>query len=139
MLMDLARGMVAAAISVLTVHQMIVLIVNKLGLWPGVPYSTTPIGPFGVPTIVNSIFWGSVWGAVYALLHQYLPDGPTWLQGMIFGWLMMVFSNSILVPLLKGQPLFFGFDFKKLLSVFLILSGFGAALALLNEYLQGVI
>ncbi len=139
MLMDLLRGIVAAAISVVAVHQVIVLIVNKLGLWPAKPYSMAPIGPMGVPTIVNSIFWGGVWGVVYSLFHQYLPAGPTWLQGMIFGWLMLVFSNSLLVPLLKGQPLFFGFDFKKLLAVFLILSGFGAALALLYEYLQGVI
>ena len=139
MLMDVVRGMVAAAISVVAVHQVIVLLVNKLGLWPATPYSTAPIGPLGVPTIVNSVFWGGVWGVVYALAHRYFPAGPVWLQGMIFGWLMMVFSNSILVPLLKGQPLFFGFDLKKLLAVFLILSGFGAGLALLYEFLQGVI
>ena len=139
MFMELIRGLVAAALAVLVAHQPIVLVLNKLGLWPAKPYSMAPIGPLAVPGIVNSVFWGSLWGAVYALVHRYLPAGPTWLQGMMFGWLMAVFSNSILVPLIKGQPLFFGFDLQKLLCVFLILSGFGAALALLFEYLQQVI
>jgi hypothetical protein len=112
-----------------------VLIVNKLGMWPAKPYSTAPIGPWGVPTILNSIFWGGLWGAVYALTHHLLPEGPLWFQGVVFGLLMLVFSNCLLVPLLKGQPLFFGFDPTKLLSVALILSGFGAALALLYDYL----
>ena len=74
MLMDLLRGIVAAAISVVTVHQVIVFVLNRLGLWPAAPYSTAPIGPLGVPTIVNSVFWGGVWGAVYALLSS-VPAG----------------------------------------------------------------
>jgi hypothetical protein len=139
MLGELVRGFVAAAISVLAIHQVIVGLANKLGLWPGQPYSTAPIGPLGVPTIVNSIFWGGLWGVVYALFNQHLPDGPLWLRGMMFGWLMVVFSNCLLVPFLKGQPLFFGFDPKKLMSVTLILSGFGAALALLYDWLGGII
>ena len=136
MLSDLLRGIAAAAISVLFVHQVIVFILHKSGLWPGKPYSTAPVGPLGVPTILNSVFWGGVWGVVYALFHEMLPAAPTWLHGVTFGCLMAVFSNSLLVPLLKRQPLFFDFDVKKLVSVFLILSGFGAGLALLYEALR---
>ncbi len=136
MLTDALRGFVAAAISVVLVHQVIVFILNKLGLWPAKAYSTAPIGPCQVPTIVNSIFWGGLWGVVFVLTRHLLPDWPLAAQGALFGLLMLVFSNSLAVPLLKGQPIFFGFDIQKILAVALILSCFGAALALINEALR---
>ena len=136
MLSDLLRGFLAAAISVVLVHQVIVFILNKLGLWPAKAYSTAPIGQVPVPTIVNSIFWGGMWGVVYVLTRHLLPDLPLVAQGALFGLLMLVFSNSLAVPLLKGQPIFFGFDFKKILAVALILSCFGAGMAIFNEALR---
>ena len=136
MLTDLLRGFVAAALSVVFVHQVIVLVLNKLGLWPAKAYSTAPLGPLHVPTIVNSIFWGGLWGVVFVLTRHLLPDVHPCLQGALFGLLMLIFSNSLLVPLLKGQPVFFGFDFKKILSVALILSFFGAGMAQIIEWLR---
>lgn len=136
MLTDLLRGFVAAALSVVFVHQVIVLVLNKLGLWPAKAYSTAPLGPLQVPTIVNSIFWGGLWGVVFVLTRHLLPDVHPCLQGALFGLLMLIFSNSLLVPLLKGQPVFFGFDFKKILSVALILSFFGAGMAQIIEWLR---
>ncbi len=136
MLQDMLRGFAAAALSVVLVHQVVVFVLNKLGLWPAKAYSTAPIGPLQVPTIVNSIFWGGMWGVVYALTHHLLPAAHPFVQGALFGLLILVFSNSLLVPLLKGQPIFFGFDFKKIAAVALILTCFGAALALLFDWLR---
>ncbi|MEQ1576012.1 MAG: hypothetical protein ABL894_00020 [Hyphomicrobium sp.] len=135
MLGDLLRGFLAAAISVVLVHQLIVFILNRLGLWEPKAYSMAPIGPLQLPTIVNSIFWGGMWGVVYVLTRHLLPDLPLATQGALFGLLMLVFSNSLVVPLLKGQPIFFGFDLKKILAVALILSCFGAGMAYFNEAL----
>ena len=139
MFLDLLRGFVAAALSVVFVHQAVVFVLNKLGVWPIKPYSMAPIGPLQIPTIVNSIFWGGLWGSVFVLVQPLLPAMHPCLQGALFGLLMLLFSNSLLVPLLKGQPIFFGFDIKKILSVALILSCFGAAMALLNDALRSVI
>ena len=63
-------GFVAAAISVLTFHQGMVIALH--GIAPGwVPFAafrTTPVPPFGVPTIVSNCFWGGVWGTLFGLL-----------------------------------------------------------------------
>jgi hypothetical protein len=139
MLPDMFRGFAAAAISVVFVHQVVVFILNKLGLWPAKAYSTAPVGPLQVPTIVNSIFWGGLWGVLFALTHHLLPAAHPCLQGALFGLLIFIFSNCLLVPLLKGQPVFFGFDVKKLAAVALILTCFGAAMALFYEWLRPVI
>src|SRR4051812_48201496 len=116
----LCLGFVAAAIAVVTVHEGIVLILYKLKLLPSAPWSTKPIPPWGVPGIVNSMFWGGLWGAVYALIHRHLPGGETWLKGLLFGLLIAFFSNFILLPLIKRKPLFMGFNLQLIGCVLLI-------------------
>ncbi len=135
-LTDFAYGFLAAAIAVVTVHQCIVLVLNKAGLLPSSPWSTKPIGPWGVPTIVNSIFWGGLWGTVYAGVHHWLPGSETWCKGLIFGLLMALVSNFTLLPLIKRKPLFMDMNFKMIACVLLILSGFGMTTALLYEWLR---
>ena len=136
---DLLTGFIAAAIAVVIAHQVIVFILNRAGIWPAKPWSMAPTGPYQVPTIVNSIFWGALWGVVYVLVQSYLPGGQSWLKGLIFGILIALLSNFTLLPLIKGQPLFMGSDPKKIAVVLLILSGFGAATAMIYEKLRTII
>lgn len=133
---SLLLGFTAAALSVLVVHQGIVLALNKAGVWPAKPWSMAPFGPLNVPTIVNSVFWGGLWGVVFAALQRYIPgDGPL-LQGLIFGLLIALVSNFTLLPLIKGQPLFFGFDGRKIAIVLTILAGFGIGTSLILHGLR---
>ena len=133
---DLLIGFLAAAIAVVVAHQVIVFILNQAGIWPAKPWSMAPTGPYQIPTIVNSIFWGGLWGVVYAIVHPYLPGNETWLKGLIFGLLIAVLSNFTLLALVKGQPLFMGMDGKKIAVVVTILAGFGTATALLYDRLR---
>ena len=64
---------------------------------------TPAIPPWGVPRLVNNIFWGGLWGALFALIYEWIPGGMSWLKGLIFGLLIVVVSNWILLPLIKGQ------------------------------------
>lgn len=134
---DLLIGFLAAALAVLFVHQSIVLVFNKAGWIATKPWSTQPIGPWGAPTIVNSLFWGGLWGVVYALIEKHLPGSASWIKGWIFGVGMALVSNFTLLPLIKSQPLFMGGDGKKIAAVLAILSGFGIATALLFDLLRG--
>ncbi len=132
----LLLGFLAAAISVIVVHQGIVFALNKAGIWPAKPWSMAPIGPYKVPTIVNSVFWGGLWGVVFAAIQRYIPGDTVWQQGLVFGWLMALVSNFTILPLIKGQPLFMGSDARKIAIVLAILSGFGIATALLFRWLR---
>jgi hypothetical protein len=135
-LVSLLYGFVAAAIAVLVVHQGIVFVLNQAGIWPAKPWSMAPIGPLGVPTIVNSVFWGGLWGVVYAAFNRFLPVGPVWQKGILFGLLMALVSNFLILPLIKGQPVFMGGDTRKIAIVLGILSGFGLATAYLYHGLR---
>ena len=134
--MTLLLGFVAAALAVLIVHQGIVFALNRAGIWPAKPWSTAPIGPWQVPTIVNSVFWGGLWGVVYAALQRYIPGDQAWQQGLIFGLLMALISNFTILPTIKGQPLFMGGDTRKIAIVLTILSGFGIATAVFFQWLR---
>ena len=137
-------GFIAAAISVLIVHQTIIFVLGRYGMTRSVPWTMTPIG-YGplpwLPLIVNSVFWGGLWGVVFALLYESLPGGWSWLKGLIFGILVVVLSNWIFLPLIRQyvfnyppQPLFAGFNGPNpmvLLPGFLILAGFGLGLGLI--------
>lgn len=137
-------GFLAAAISVLVVHQGIVYVLGMSGMTRGVPWNLQPIkyGPLPwLPLLANSVFWGGLWGVVFALVYDRLPGGMAWLKGLIFGILVVIFSNWIFLPLIRQyafnyppQPLFAGFNGSNpmvLLPGFLILAGFGLGLGII--------
>lgn len=135
----LLLGFVAGAIAVVTAHEIINYILLKLGMFPRVPWSLESAAVTGVPQIISDAFWGGVWGIVFAALYAMLPgDGPT-LKGLIFGVIgPALLGVFILVPLLTGRfPMFFGGDLKMIISVLLILSGFGAAMGYIFSKLGG--
>jgi hypothetical protein len=139
-----ALGFVAAAISVVVVHQTIIYILGTYGMTRSVPWNLQPLG-YGpvakVPILANSMFWGGMWGVVFALIYQWLPGTASWLKGLIFGALVVILSNWIFLPLIRQyvfgfppQPLFAGFNGSNpmvLLPGFLILTGFGLGLGII--------
>jgi hypothetical protein len=82
-----------------------------------------------------------MWGVVFGLLYERLPGAASWLKGLIFGVLVVIFSNWIFLPLIRQylfgfppQPLFAGFNGSNpmvLLPGFLILAGFGLGLGVI--------
>ncbi len=135
---DLLLGFVAAGVSVLTIHEILVFLLKKAGFLPSAtPWSVKPIGPWNVPTIVNSVFWGGLWGIVYVLIRDFLPFEFVWEKGWAFGILIAFVSNFTLLPLIKGKPLFMGANYSLIGCVLLILSGFGIVTALLFAKLRG--
>lgn len=157
-------GFIAGALAVVTAHQGIIFLLAKYGFTIhtglgvgekftfGLPSSTqtwsfAPYGPLGVPTIVNQMFWGGLWGALYALIHDKVPGTMDWLKGVIYGLIITVISNWTLLPLIRralgvtnpGQTaLFSGGDPNRMISVALILSGFGLACALIYRALDNM-
>ena len=137
-------GFVTAAISVLVVHQSIVYALGTYGLVRSTPWAMQPLGygPFSaMPVLANSVFWGGLWGAVFGLSYDWLPGAWSWLKGLVFGILVVIFSNWIFLPLIRQylfkyppQALFSGFNGSNpmvLLPGFLILAGFGLGLGII--------
>ena len=102
-------GFIAAAISVVIVHEGIIHLLNANGFIPTHGWAMTPaVPPYGVPRLMNNIFWGGLWGALFGLVYNWVPGGMAWLKGLIFGLFIVVASNWILLPLIRGKV--FGFS-----------------------------
>jgi hypothetical protein len=91
---------------------------------------------------VGRIFWGGLWGILFALIYRWIPGGMAWLKGFIYGLFIVVVSNWILLPLIKGQVFgqpgqvsFNGWDQQRMLAVACILGGFGLALGIIYSVL----
>lgn len=127
-------GFVVGALSVLVFHQLMVLVLNLIGLVPNFPWRLNATGPLGVPAIVNSMFWGGLWGIVFAFVAGRIPVGNHLGRGAVFGllgpWLL---GNGILVPLFKGGPFLFGFAPMRMLIGALIGASFGLGLAVISQ------
>jgi len=88
--------------------------------------------------LANTVFWGGLWGIVFALIYNWLPGGWSWLKGLIFGLLIVLISNWTMLPLIRQyafnyppQPLFSGFNPQTMLAVVLIVGGFGLGLGII--------
>jgi hypothetical protein len=127
---NLLLGFIAGAIAVVTAHEIIDFLLLKAGLFPRVPWSMQPAAVTGVPQIVSDMFWGGLWGVLFAMVQDRVPGGNLPVKGLIFGIVgPALIGVFILVPLITGRfPLFFGGDLKLIVSVLLILAGFGAAM-----------
>jgi hypothetical protein len=91
-----------------------------------------------VPLLANSVFWGGLWGILFAFVHQRLPATMMWLKGLIFGLMIVLVSNWTMLPLIRQylfnyppQPLFSGFIPTSMLAVVLIVGGFGLGLGII--------
>ncbi len=132
----LVVGFLAAAIAVLAFHQVVVLLLGQFGVIPARPYSFAPVAPFGVPAIVNLMFWGGLWGVLFAAIVDRLPrDWPLALKGFVFGLAGPLMANWFIVSLVKVQPVAAGFVPLRMLAGVLIVGAFGIGVALINQAL----
>jgi hypothetical protein len=138
-------GFVAAALSVAIVHEGIIFLLTNYGVIRGTAWGMQPIPPWGVPRLLNNVFWGGLWGVLFALVYDRIPGHAAWLKGLLFGLFIVVVSNWILLPLIKrlfGQPnqvLFSGWDPQRMLVVVCIVGGFGLALGIVYGVLRAAL
>ena len=139
-------GFIAGALAVAIFHQGMYLLLPKIGVpLTGSPWNMAPAREaYGLPTVFNQMFWGGIWGVVYAFLFQHVPGRQGWLKGFIFGSLfVMLLGSWFAVSLIKGRPVLAGlltdYNFKRLLpGLFLNGVAFGIGLGLLYPLLGGM-
>jgi len=133
---DLVRGFIAGALAVVTFHQVMVFMLSPVGLLHSRVYVMRGVPPFGVPTIVNQMFWGGLWGLLFAAIADTLPPWPLLLLGCSFGVLGPVLASWFVVAPLKGTPIAAGWVPLRMLASILINGCWGMGLALLYAGLR---
>ena len=105
----LTIGFFAGALAVLFFHQLIIFFYAYNGIIQAKPWNNTPMGPWGVPMIINLMFWGGVWGIIFAAFSGCFPSAwPIWLKGLVFGLLGPMLVGWFVMPLFKGTPFMAG-------------------------------
>jgi hypothetical protein len=115
-------GFIAAALSVLVFHQGMILILKLTGMLPptATPWSIAG-NQIGVPLIINQMFWGGLWGALFAALWEQIPGPNPLAKGVLAGVVgPTILGGWILVPLIKGGVMFAGLDPRRMLISVLI-------------------
>lgn len=150
MIVNAIVGFIAGAISVLAGHQPVLWLFKIIGWVPQfVPYNMAPFagalplatglskmaGLAGFPILFNLVFWGGVWGTVFAIVHRFIP-GPMIVRGIVYGAILVIVSNWIVIPTLRGQPLFAGYDPMRLMIGGLLQMAFGAGIAIVYSVLR---
>src|SRR5713101_3112570 len=128
---DLVLGFLAGALAVVAFHQVMVCMLSTVGLIQSRVYAMRGVPPCGVPTILNQMFWGGLWGLLFAALADPLPPWPLLLLGFTFGVLGPVLASWFVVASLKGTPIAAGWVPQRMLAGLLINGFWGIGLALL--------
>ena len=128
----LVFGFICAALAVLFFHQAVLTFYNGMGCTPNPAYRQTPIAPWGVPALWNSAFWGGMWGVLYAAIVDRRPASmPLWLFTILYCLaLPLVLGAWIIVPLIKGLPLFANGNTLAMIRAVGFYSAWGFGLAL---------
>jgi len=129
-------GFIAGALAVVVFHQVMVFILSTVGLIQSQVYAMRGVPPFGVPTIVSQMFWGGVWGMLFAAVTDMLPPWPLLLLGFTFGVLGPVLVSWFVVAPLKGTPIAAGWVPQRMLAGILINGFWGIGVALIYAGLR---
>lgn len=134
---DLALGFLAGALAIIVFHQIMIFILTQIGIIQGDIYSMRPVAPWGVPRIINQMFWGGLWGIVFALVADRFPHHwPLILIGVVFGLLGPTLVAWFVVAPIKGLPMAVGWAPGRMLVSALIQVAFGIGTVLFFYYLR---
>jgi hypothetical protein len=132
-------GFLAGVLSVAVFHQAAVFLVGLSGLGEGIVYSFRPTQPLGVPRLISQMFWGGLWGVVFAVIADRLPARwPLAVAGFLFGVAGPTLFGLLVVTPLRGQSLAAALTPQRLLVSILINGTFGMGLALIFAGLRGL-
>ena len=130
----MVTGFIAAALAVVTFHQITVWLLGMVGMVPrGGAYSLAGVPPWGVPRVLNLCFWGGLYGAVYGLIWPRLTR-PAWLSGLVTG-IIAGLVGLFVVAAIKGNPIAGGWQVQAILRSLIINGMWGVGLGLFASLL----
>jgi hypothetical protein len=122
----------SGAIAVFIFHQGMLSVLYAIGFTARAPFPMQKTAPFGLPVIWSLVFWGGVWGLIFAAVSRLFPrGGGYWVWTLIFGALAPTLVAWFLVTALKGQPLGGGWKGSVMITGLLVNGAWGLGTALL--------
>lgn len=134
----IVNGFIAGFVAVLVFHQTALLLLRLAGMTPAVPWSMSPVPPFGVPAVLSLAFWGGLWGILLAwLLPGFRSAAGYWGAALIFGAVPLSLVAWFIVLPLKGFPAGNGFALPGVITGLTVNGAWGIGAALFLRLFSG--
>ena len=128
------RAFIAGYAATLVFHQGMVWLLNLAGMTTFTPYSTRPVGPLAVPSVISLSFWAGLWGIlllVFLRRQRGLFSG--YIAAIIFGAIFPSLVALAVVLPLKGGPFMAGWNVNIFIFALLVNGAWGFG----TKYLLG--
>jgi hypothetical protein len=133
-------GFVGGVLAVAVFHQSAVYLIGLAGIGEASVYSFRPTYPLGVPRVMSQMFWGGLWGILFAALVDRRPSHwPIATLGILFGVFVPTLFGIFVVTPMRGQTIVSVLTFRRLGPAMLINGSFGLGLALIFERLRRLV
>lgn len=125
-------GFLAGFVATITFHQLMLTLLNELGLTPRRAFVIAPIDPFGVPAILSTAFWGGLWGVVLSfVIREKYSAARYWFWALLFGTLAPSLVNWFVVSPLKSDPIAGGWRIATMVTTVLVNAAWATGTTLL--------
>ena len=99
------KAFAAGFLATVFCHQPVMWLLGRIGFVSLPTWSTKPVPPFGVPSIISFAFWGGVWGIILLLIIQRQRGARYWLIAAIVGSIAPTLVAGLVIAPLRGQQL----------------------------------
>lgn len=125
-------GFLAGFLATITFHQLMLALLNELGLTPRRAFIIAPIPPFGVPAMLSTAFWGGLWGVVLTfVIQENYSAARSWLFALLFGTFATTLVSWFVVAPLKSMPIAGGWRIPTMATTVLVNAAWATGTALL--------
>jgi hypothetical protein len=103
----LIYGFIAGFLAVLIFHQGLWYLLNQMGIIPPdrSAWSTDPVPPFSVPSLLSKAFWGGVWGLALTPVLTHLSGAAYWAGWTFVGAMALTLVAFFVVPQIKAEAM----------------------------------
>lgn len=123
-------GFVAGFLGTIIVHQIALELLFLGHLAPNPAWSTKPVPPFGVPSVISLSFWGGVWGIILVAIIAGRRGAPYWVTAILFGAIAPTLVAWFVIAPLKHQPMASGFKPARMMIGPIVNAAWGLGTAL---------
>ncbi len=95
----------AGVVTILTVHQPLILALHAAGLVSWRAYDLRPVAPFGLPALASASLWGAAWTLGIARLGRSAGGRPRHLRAAVAGGALTTAVGALLIVAGRGVPL----------------------------------
>jgi hypothetical protein len=99
------KWFVAGTLAVPLFHQVVLFLLNMIGLTTRQAFAMTPTAPFGVPSTLSLSFWGGVWGVILGVVLLRASGLAYWIIACVFGAIAPTLVAIFVVIPLRGTPM----------------------------------